>query len=132
MSLTVSADLLAAAQTGQLDEDAFLACVRDSLPYAYDLVGELADGLPAAQQIGRSFVDNQVAPDDAAQGQLLRAMASTSIRAALERHFGVRIAFQNCHRVAVFPVGADTSNAYREFVSPRAQVLNQSPELVNC
>jgi hypothetical protein len=132
MSLTVSADLLAAAQTGQLDEDAFLACVRDSLPYAYDLVGELADGLPAAQQIGRSFVDNQVAPDDAAQGQLLRAMASTSIRAALERHFGVRIAFQNCHRVAVFPVGADTSNAYGEFVSPRAQVLNQSPELVNC
>jgi hypothetical protein len=132
MSLTVSADLLAAAEAGTLDEDAFLDCVRTSLPYAYDLVGELAAGLPTARQAGQSFVDNQTPPDDAAQGQLLRAMASTSIRGALERHFGVRIAFQNCHRLAVFPPGADTSEAYREFVSPRAQVLNQSPELVNC
>jgi hypothetical protein len=32
----------------------------------------------------------------------------------------------------VFPIGAEATDAYREFVSPRAQVLNQSPELVNC
>ena len=132
MSLTVSPDLLAAAQTGRLDEAAFLACVRASLPYAYDLVAELAGRLPAAAAAGAGYVDNQTPPGDAEQGQLLRAMASTSIRAALERHFGVCIAFQNCHRVAVFAVGAETGIAYREFVSPRAQLLNQSPELVNC
>jgi hypothetical protein len=132
MSLTVSAELLAAAEAGQLDDAGFLACVRDSLPCAYDLVGELAGRLPDAEQAGQSFVDNQTAPGDAAQGQLLRAMASTSIRSALERHFGVRIAFQNCHRVAVFPLAAEGTDAYREFVSPRAHVLNQSPDLVNC
>ena len=51
-----------------------------------------------------AFVDNQVPPpDEQARGQLLRALASDAIRGPLERHFGVTLAFQNCHRVAVFP-----------------------------
>jgi hypothetical protein len=29
-------------------------------------------------------------------------MASDAMRAAIERHYGVRLAFQNCHRAAVF------------------------------
>jgi len=41
-------------------------------------------------------------PSEAERGQLLRAMASDAIRGALERHFNVRLAFQNCHRVAAF------------------------------
>jgi hypothetical protein len=49
---------------------------------------------------------------------------------AIERHFNVRLAFQNCHRVALFDPAAH--HAYADFVSPRAQLLNQSPELVNC
>jgi nucleotide-binding universal stress UspA family protein len=53
-------------------------------------------------------------------------------RGALERHFGVRLAFQNCHRVAAFRPGAADGAAYREFTSVRAQLLYQSPELVNC
>ncbi len=53
------------------------------------------------------------------------------MRAALERHFGVRLAFQNCHRVAVFAPWAP-ADAYADFVSPGAQVLNQSPELLDC
>jgi hypothetical protein len=40
------------------------------------------------------------------------------------------LAFQNCHRVAVFPSG--DSAAYRTFVTPREQILNQSPELRDC
>ncbi|WP_242424743.1 SCO5389 family protein, partial [Frankia sp. EI5c] len=71
-------------------------------------------------------------PDEEARGQLLRALASTSIRSALERHFGVKLAFQNCHRVAVFPPEALGGEQYRAFVSARAQVLNQQPEFVNC
>jgi hypothetical protein len=53
------------------------------------------------------------------------------MRAALECHFGVRVAFQNCHRVGVFGPGAAEED-YRRFVSPHAQLLNQSPELINC
>jgi hypothetical protein len=133
MSLTVSPDLLAAAEAGPVDDADFLDCIRSSLPYAYASVSDLATRLPNARTAGRAFADSQTPPpDDAAQGQLLRAMASTSIRSALERHFGVAIAFQNCHRVAVFPAGAQNSEAYQVFTSARAQLLNQSPELVNC
>ena len=69
-------------------------------------------------------------PDEAARGQLLRMMASDAMRGAVERHFGVRLAFQNCHRVAVFRPGA--TGALAEFTTARAQILNQSPELANC
>ena len=69
-------------------------------------------------------------PDEAARGQLLRMMASDAMRGAVERHFGVRLAFQNCHRVAVFRPAA--TRALAEFTTARAQILNQSPELTNC
>jgi NucS shadow ORF len=78
-----------------------------------------------------SLSDNQVPPpDEATRGQLLRMMASDAMRGAVERYFGVRLAFQNCHRVAVFRPGAD--QALAEFTTARAQILNQSPELTNC
>ena len=70
-------------------------------------------------------------PDEAARGQLLRFVASDAMRAAVERHFGVRLAFQNCHRLAVFR--PEASAALAEFTSARAQLLNQArPDLVNC
>ncbi len=52
------------------------------------------------------------------------------MRGAVERHFGVRLAFQNCHRAAAFR--PDALEAYEDFVSPRAQIVNQRPELVDC
>lgn len=128
MSLTVPPALTERAVRDEVDDAAFVACVRDSLPYAWDLISDLVRRLHAG---GGPFADNQTPPpDDAARGQLLRALASDAIRGALERHFGVRLAFQNCHRVAVFAPGADA--ARREFTTPRAQILNQSPELVDC
>jgi hypothetical protein len=48
----------------------------------------------------------------------------------MARRVGVRVAFQNCHRVAVFRPGAD--RALAEFTTARAQLLNQSPEPTNC
>jgi len=129
MSLAVPAALLEWAEAGEVDDQQFAACVRASLPYAWQVISGLVDELPAR---GDGFADNQVPPpDEAARGQLLRAMASDAIRGVLERHFGVRLAFQNCHRVAVFgPLAPD--DAYDRFVSPRAQLLNQSPALVDC
>ncbi|MDG4800380.1 SCO5389 family protein [Micromonospora sp. WMMD980] len=130
MSLTVPPDLLHAAEAGEVDEAAFVACVRDSLPYAWDTVSRVAADLAGSDA---DFADNVVPPPgDAERGQLLRALASDAIRAGLERHFGVRLAFQNCHRVAAFRPSTAGSAAYRRFTSSRGQLLNQSPALRNC
>jgi len=128
MSLAVPADLLEQAHGGEVDDAAFLDCVRTSLPYAWDVITGLITDLAAS---GSEFADNQVPPpDETARGQLLRLMASDAMRAAVERHYGVRLAFQNCHRAAVFLPGATAALA--GFTSARSQLLNQSPELVNC
>ena len=128
MSLTVPPDLLEQASLGEVDDTRFLDCIRTSLPYAWDLVTSLVIELEAN---GGDFADNQVPPpDEAARGQLLRMMASDAMRAAIERHFDVRLAFQNCHRAAVFRPSA--AAALAKFTSARAQLLNQHPELVDC
>jgi hypothetical protein len=128
MSLAVPADLLERAQQGDVDDDAFLDCVRTSLPYAWGVISGLIIDLHAG---AAPSADNRVAPpDEAARGQLLRLMASDAMRSAIERRYGVRLAFQNCHRAAVFR--PDAADALAAFTSARAQLLNQSPELVNC
>lgn len=128
MSLTVSPELLDQAQRGDVDDAAFVDCIRTSLPYAWQVVSGLISELRAGDA---DLADNQVPPpDEAARGQLLRMMASDAMRAALEEHFDVRLAFQNCHRVAVFRPTARA--AYRDFITPRSQLLNQRPELVDC
>jgi hypothetical protein len=82
---------------------------------------------------GDDFADHSVPPpSEAERGQLLRALASDAIRGGLERHFGVTLAFQNCHRIAAFTPDAVGGERYRAFVSPRGQLLNQSPELRDC
>jgi hypothetical protein len=130
MSLSVPPALQAQAESGQVDPEDFVACVRESLPYAYRMVAGLAGELSGSD---REFVDNLIPPpDEQARGQLLRALASDSIRGALERHFSVGLAFQNCHRVAAFHPAAVGGSAYRDFVSEVSQLRNQSPELVNC
>lgn len=131
MSLDVPAAVLTAAQRGELDDARFIAVIRQSLPYAWDVITEaVADG---ARRPDAPFGEHEVQPpSEQARGQLLRALASNAIRGALERHFGVVLAFQNCHRVAAFAPSAVGSAVHREFVSPRGQVLNQSPELRDC
>jgi hypothetical protein len=128
MSLAVPTDLLEKAYRGEVDEAAFLDCIRTSLPYAWAVITGLITDLGAG---GAEFADNRVPPpDDQARGQLLRLMASDAMRAAIERRYDVRLAFQNCHRAAVFRPGATV--ARDEFVSARSQLLNQHPSLVDC
>ena len=130
MSLNVSPSLLATAERGEVTDDEFVDCVRESLPYAWRIVETVTTDLAAT---GGEFVDHEIPPpSEAERGQLLRAFASDAIRGGLERHFGVALAFQNCHRVAAFRPAAVTGERYRRFVSPRGQLLNQSPELRNC
>jgi hypothetical protein len=130
MSLTVPPELLAAAERRDVSDAEFVDCVRTSLPYAWELISRVAAELRAGDE---EFADNVVPPpSEAERGQLLRALASDAIRGGLERHFGVKLAFQNCHRVAAFRPGAVGGERYRRFVSPRGQLLNQSPELRDC
>src|SRR5690606_35986303 len=89
MSLTVPNDLLERARAGEVDDESFLACVRDSLPYAWETICRLVE---ERKRTGAPFADNQVPPpDETARGQLLRCMASDAMRGAIERHFGVRL-----------------------------------------
>jgi hypothetical protein len=130
MSLDVPTALLERAERGDVDEAAFVDCVRQSLPYAWTVISGVAAGLHAGTA---DFADHEVPPpSEAERGQLLRALASDAIRGGLQRHFGVVLAFQNCHRVAAFRPSAVDGERYRAFVSPRGQLLNQSPELRDC
>jgi hypothetical protein len=128
MSLTVTSGLLEQARTGKVDPDEFVDCIRTSLPFAWSmvtrLVGELRDGQAGAA------INHEVPLTDEEWGQMFRMMASDSMRAALQDHFGVRLAFQNCCAVGVFD--PDAEEAIEEFTSPEAQVQNQRPELRNC
>jgi hypothetical protein len=130
MSLQVPTALLDRARRGPISDDDFLTCVRESLPYAWKVISEAAERL---RREGGDFADdNTTPPTDAEHGQLLRALASSSMRSAVERHFDVTLEFRNCCHLAVFANFAVNGEAHQEFVSPRAQLLNQSPQLLSC
>lgn len=128
MSLTVPDHLLEQARRGPIEDAEFIACIRDSLPYAWSVVDGLAaelreSGAPSVQS-------TSVPPDEQAWGQLFRMVGSDAMRGAVQRHFGVRLAFQNCCKTGLFRPDADAE--YEAFISPRAQILNQNPLLLNC
>lgn len=130
MSLDVSPQLLAEAENGEVREQDFVETIRTSLPYAYDLIARLAAEL---RSNAAEFADNQTPPaSEQERGQLLRALSSDAIRASLERHFDIALAFQNCHRVAAFRPEDRAGETHTRFTSMRAQILNQSPEFRDC
>jgi hypothetical protein len=130
MSLDVPTALLDRAEAGEVSDAEFVDCVRQSLPYAWSVVSQVAADLGTG---GGEYAEHAVPPpSEQDRGQLLRALASDAIRGGLERHFGLTLAFQNCHRVAAFRPAAVGGERHRAFVSPRGQLLNQSPELRNC
>jgi hypothetical protein len=130
MSLDVSPELLADAERGEIREENFVETVRTSLPYAYTLIAGLVQELRAS---AAEFADNHTPPpSERERGQLLRALSSDAIRGSLERHFGVKLAFMNCHRVAAFRPEAVGGETYTRFTSLRSQILNQSPEFRDC
>jgi hypothetical protein len=128
MSLTVSPELIEKAQSGKVEQDEFIKCIADSLPYACAMVTRLVEEMKSG---GTESAQNvQVPGNDEQWGQMFRMFSSDSMRNALQQHFGVRLAFQNCCSPAVFR--PDAQAAYERFISPEAQLLNQDPSLVNC
>jgi hypothetical protein len=82
---------------------------------------------------GEEWANHAVAPpSEKARAQLLRMMGGDAIRGAVERYFGIKLAFQNCHNVGAFRPDKLDSPAYQDFISIESQILNQTPELVDC
>jgi hypothetical protein len=131
MSLTVTNDVLQRAREGELGLDDFIDCIASSLPRAWQIVEKLTDELRAQQDLTHAVHAPQQMEDEQ-RGQLLRLFASSSMRSAIERHYGLRFEFQNCHKAAAFRDEAVGSPEHLFFVSAEAQVLAQSPELVDC
>jgi hypothetical protein len=130
MSLNVSPALIEQAQVGDVDQAAFVDSIRQSLPYAWGIVEKLAHCIA---QEGDTWASYGVAPpSEQARGQLLRMLGGDAIRNAVEDHFKVKLAFQNCHRLAAFRPDQLNSASYLEFTSIRGQILNQTPELTDC
>jgi hypothetical protein len=130
MSLNVSEALVQQAAAGEVDEKAFVETIRQSLPYAWTIVEKLSYSI---HQEGEEWANHAVAPpNEQARGQLLRMVGGDAIRGAVERHFNVKLAFQNCHNLAVFRRDRLDSATYRNFTSIRNQILNQTPELQDC
>ena len=130
MSLNVSASLIQQAEADRINPDAFVDSIRESLPYAWNIVDKLAHSI---HQEGMNWDNYAVAPpSEQARGQLLRMIGGDAIRSAVENHFDVKLAFQNCHNLAAFRRDRLDSPAYREFISIRSQILNQTPEMRDC
>jgi hypothetical protein len=128
VSLNVPVSLLEKAQRGAVSDDEFVDCIRESLPYAWSMVERLAKELDAT---GAPSVQNlEIPPDDASWGEVFRLVSSDAMRGTVQRHFRVRMAFQNCCKVGLFRL--DATEEYEAFISPRAQLLNQDPSLLNC
>jgi hypothetical protein len=88
MSLDVPAALLDRAQHGEVDDAAFVDCVRLSLPYAWQVISGVVADLELAGETAE-FADHEIPPpSEVERGQLLRALASDAIRGGLKRYFG--------------------------------------------
>jgi uncharacterized protein len=131
MSLTVTEDIKELAREGNLSLDEFINCIQHSLPRAWQVIEGLADELRRQPTLTHA-IHAPLHMEDEQRGQLLRLLASSSMKAAIERHYGLRFEFQNCHKTAAFRPNEVESEEHRHFISPEAQILAQMPELVDC
>ena len=128
MSLNVSPALLDKAEAGTVTGEEFISCIRQSLPFAWTMVDRLVTQMRS--EASQTAQNTEVPQTDEQWGQMFRMFSSDSMRNAIEAHFGVRLAFQNCCKPAVFDPAAE--DAFQRFISPAAQLLNQNPALRNC
>lgn len=83
MSLYVPGALLDRAKSGDVTDAEFVDCIRDSLPYAWKVVSDVAGRLHSED--GEYAEDNSVPPSEVEQGQLRR---HRQLAAAAEQRFG--------------------------------------------
>jgi hypothetical protein len=129
VSLIVNPKVVEMSENRQLTTEAFISVVKDSLPYAWKTFTKIKEAIDLGAKY--SIIEPKVNEiSESERGELLRALASTSMRNALESYFGFKLAFQNCHRTGGF---IDTESIeYKEFISMEEQILNQNPEFIHC
>lgn len=131
MSLTVTDAMVDKAREGDLTLQEFVGCIEQSLPRAWQIIEGLVGELREHRE-QKHAVHAPQHMDDVQRGQLLRLLASSSMRHAVERFFNLRLEFQNCHKTAVFREEAIGSPEHRRFVSAEAQILAQTPDMLDC
>ncbi|WP_374226737.1 SCO5389 family protein [Micromonospora sp. WMMB482] len=129
MSLTVPPALLEAAEAGPWTTTPSSPVSATPSPYAWATVTRVV-AIYSPPPVTSPTTSCRRRPRRS--GPALAALASDAIRSGLERHFGVKLAFQNCHRVAAFRLSAVDTDVYRRFVSTRGSFSTQSPELRDC
>ncbi|HSX48280.1 MAG TPA: SCO5389 family protein [Candidatus Nanoarchaeia archaeon] len=130
MSLTVTDKQIDKARKRELGKEEFVNIIRTSLPFAFQAVESLAGRLNSGEHIA---IEAPLHMADGDRNQLLRVFASTSMRHALEDHFGLaELAFQNCHYIGGADVEGLDDERWQIFTSIEGQVLAQRPELRDC
>jgi hypothetical protein len=130
MSLDVTEAEVGRAHREEMADDEFVAIIKRSLPFGYATVQRLASVLKQGAAVAFERPPHM---EDGDRAQVLRIFASTSMREALERHFGIaHLAFQNCHFTGATSEEGRTSTEWQEFTSLRGQVLAQHPDLRDC
>ena len=132
MSLTVPEEVQALVATEKVDSETFWSVVADSLPFAVEMIEQAVGALEAGESVQEGvLIYNAQPPGEDERGQLLRLLASSSMRQAAESRFGIKLGFVNCHYLAV-KQGSDENSRWREVTSPTFQLRMQRPELVDC
>lgn len=131
MSLTVDSVTLEKAAAGDLSDDDFEVLIAESLPWAHRAIWEAIARWQVADVMDIR-IHAAVPPSAVQRAELLRLMASTSMREYMERQYSVSLGFINCHYVVVGAAGVKDSPEWQTAVSPTNQVLMQRPELVDC
>ena len=130
MSLDVPTAVLDAAERGELDD---AAVRRRASATRCPTPGEVVSAV-ATRPAGKPFGEHEVPPPSEARAR------SAAARAGQQRHPRRPGAALRCGAgVPELPPGRRlpprrrwTRRAYREFISPRGQILNQTPELRDC
>lgn len=130
MTLSVLEPQVQRAADGKLNLAEFIDIIRQSLPLAYDTVERLAQGLEAGAGV---VIEAPLHMDAHLRDQLKSAFASTSMRTALERYFGIaELGFQLCHAVGAASIEGMRTERWHRFISMEWQILNQHPLLRDC
>ena len=132
MSLTVPEEVQARITTEQVDDETFWSVVRDSLPFAVEMIERAVASLEAGKSVQEGvLIYSAQPPGEDERAQLLRLLASSSMRQAAESRFGIKLGFVNCHYLAVKQGSADNPR-WRQVTSPTFQLRMQRPDLVDC
>ncbi len=130
MSLLVPTSVLTRIKQGEAIKDKeFISIIEESLPKGSSIIISLCERKKSGEK--GLLLDSPDHMDTETRGQLLRIMASSSIRSAIENQYGVQLGFRNCHASGV--IGKDEDKAeFEKFFSVHEQLKAQSPEFVDC